>query len=177
MKYKKKAWLKGNLDKVKQISKELSDLGDNFNNMKSAINELQEMKNDDKQIFTFNKTVGDIGVTKKDGNIITMNIADGGSITNGIHESSHGYDVWKKGMPKNSNELYETEIKAYGRQFSLSGGNAMPCSDGETVTSLSDINPRYILGIQDNKGGYLYAPSILGSSYTPKEVRRILNKN
>ena len=102
----------------------------NIDNLKTGVSELTAMGDTKDQVFTYNKIDGNTGKTTIQNGIVVMNIADNGNTTNGVHESSHGYDVWKNGMPKNIENIYNAEIKVYGRQFSFGGQSAMPQSDG-----------------------------------------------
>jgi hypothetical protein len=82
-----------------------------------------------------------------------MNIAGNGNITNGIHESSHGYDLCTEGRPKTNNPLGQ-DVKAYQRQFSFDP-NSMPVFDFGRAISLQSITPKWIFGISSN-GKYPY---------------------
>lgn len=86
-----------------------------------------------------------------------MNIGGNGNKALGAHESSHGYDVWKGGYPTTGDGLYATEVKAYGRQYSLSGSSSMPKSAWGGVGRLGDVNNQYVGGIKDSGGVYMYA--------------------
>jgi RHS repeat-associated protein len=168
-----------NQEKGKDVSKDqakAAGMQENIDNLKTGVSELTAMGDTKDQVFTYNKIDGDVGKTKIENGVIVMNVAGNGNTTNGVHESSHGYDVWKKGMPKEVGSLYDTEIKAYGRQYSFGGQSAMPQSDGGTVKSFSNITPCYILGIQDGEGGYMYAPSIIGPRYSPAYVKSIIKQ-
>ena len=142
--------------------------------LKAGVNEIAKMgdKNNE-QVFTYVMVDGNIGETEKgnDG-VITMKIAGNGSIINGIHESSHGYDL-SQGRDTQKN-FFEREIKAYSRQFVYGGSSAMPASDWyKPVQGLQDITKSYILGITDNKGDYIYAKRYYGTSYDYKAMRNV----
>ncbi|MCL1937621.1 MAG: hypothetical protein FWF52_04405 [Candidatus Azobacteroides sp.] len=85
-----------------------------------------------------------------------MDIANNDSISNGIHESSHGYDWWKNGKPTvgYGGNFIPVEEKAYSRQFSYNK-STLPISYFGRANFLNDINGRWVLGIQSG-GAYIY---------------------
>jgi RHS repeat-associated protein len=139
----------------------------------ASSNELTEMgSSDTKQVFTFKEmTEGEeVGGTSKDSKtgVITMEISKDG---NAIHESAHGYDLYKGRM--SSNKL-EREINPYQRQYSfdpLSFNGSVPSYWG-IINGLSGIINTWVLGIHDSKWNYIYAPS----GMTAKEVQNSLNE-
>lgn len=137
-------------------SDEYNDLLGQHNSMSSAITELGEMGRDLTQRFAYNMVDGNNSETMIINGIITMNIGYQGNLSLGAHETSHGYDVFRGGMPTTSEGLYQTEKKAYGRQFSFGGKASMPKSDWQKIKTFNDVNNLYIGGIKD-KGIYMYA--------------------
>jgi RHS repeat-associated protein len=125
----------------------------NIDNLNAGVSELTAMGDTKDLVFTYNKIDGAIGGTDIQDGVIVMDIANNGSLANGVHESSHGYDLWQKGRPTEKTAI-AGEVKAYSRQFSFDK-YSMPTSDFGRANSLSDINHRWVLGI--NQGGdYLY---------------------
>jgi hypothetical protein len=94
-----------------------------------------------------------LGVLKLKMDVVIMDIAGNGSMPNGVHESSHGYDLWKNGNPTEKTAI-AGEVKAYSRQFSFDR-SSLPISDFGRAGSLSAINHRWVLGI-NHVGDYLY---------------------
>ena len=90
--------------------------------------------------------------------------------SNGVHESSHGYDLWKNGRVT-ENTAITGEVKAYSRQFSFDK-SSMPVSDFGQANSLGDINHRWVLGI-NNSGDYLYIRYVYPNK-NPKDILRII---
>jgi RHS repeat-associated protein len=168
----KKALADGNIDKAKQIAGEMGEIGENISNMEMGIKELKQMGETQDQTFTFNKIDGNVGNTGKDKDgVVIMNIADNGAISNGVHESSHGFDIWKNGAYNKGNAI-DGEIKAYGRQFSFNS-KSVPVSDFGRANSLKDINQKWVYGINNN-GVYLYINEIFGPTANPKEILNML---
>lgn len=93
-----------------------------------------------------------------------------GAKSNGVHESSHGYDLWKNGRVT-ENTAITGEVKAYSRQFSFDK-SSMPVSDFGQANSLGDINHRWVLGI-NNSGDYLYIRYVYPNK-NPKDILRII---
>jgi RHS repeat-associated protein len=155
--------------KGKNVSKDQAKAAEkqaNINNLNAGISELSEMGATPDQLFTYNMTEGSGYTYVDDNGVIVMDISGNGSIPNGVHESSHGFDVWKSGMPQNTVKgIYPGEIKAYSRQFSLGGASAMPISDYGKIGTISDISYPWIAGIKDSYGAYLYPKQILGAKY------------
>ena len=145
-------------ESVAEIESKMAGLCADINNLASGITELEQMCYAE-QDFTYDFINGTNGQTKIRGDgVIVMSIGkDGNKDALGIHESSHGYDMLiGGGYPKTVTALYDTEIKAYGRQYSFSS-LSMPTSDGGRIKQLGDINRTYISGIKDNNGIYTYA--------------------
>ncbi|MDD3036930.1 RHS repeat domain-containing protein [Bacteroides sp.] len=157
----------------KDISKDetkAARIQNNIDNLETGITELTTMGEIKNQIFTYNKIDGDVGGTGIKDGIIVMDIAGNGAESNGIHESSHGYDLWKNGRYTKSS-IIPGEVKAYSRQFSFDK-SSMPISDFGRANSLSDINPRWVLGL--NSGGdYLYIKYVYPNK-NPKDILRII---
>jgi RHS repeat-associated protein len=163
-----------NQDLGKDVSKDLTKaagMQTNIDNLKTGVDELTAMGATKDQIFTYNKIDGNVGGAQIDANgVIVMDIANNGSIANGIHESSHGYDFWKTGKPT-VNTVISGEVKAYGRQFSFDS-SSMPYSDFGKVNSLSDVNARWIMGISSG-GNYIYI-QLMYPNRNPKDVLKAI---
>jgi RHS repeat-associated protein len=145
-----------NQEKEKDVSKDQAKavgMQENINNLSSGISELAAMGDTKDQVFTYSKIDGNVGGTDTKDGVIVMEIAGNGSKANGIHESSHGYDLWQKGNYTRQNYL-SGEVKAYGRQFSFDK-NSVPISDFGRANSLNNIDGRWVLGINAN-GSYIY---------------------
>lgn len=108
-----------------------------------------------------------------------MTISENGSATNGVHESSHGYDIWEFGKYDRDNNL-EGEVKAYNRQYSYDK-SSMPSSYWSNVKNSCDITKNWVLGVYTQKVGeprdYLYARYMLQGTqlYSPSYVEKLLN--
>ncbi|MCD7972133.1 MAG: DUF6443 domain-containing protein [Candidatus Azobacteroides sp.] len=162
-----------NQAKGKNVSKDqakATEMQANIDNLQAGISELTAMGETKEQVFTYNKINGNIGGTEMKDGVIIMDIADNGAKANGIHESSHGYDLWKNGNYTKDNYL-SGEVKAYSRQFSFDK-NSVPTSDFGRAKSLSNINGRWILGINDN-GNYLYIEK-LRPGENPKDILKFI---
>lgn len=145
---------------IAKLESQITELNANIDNLVSGIDELKDMGDPTtEQTFAYNLTDdvdGGLTSTRSDG-VIVMNIGGNGNKALGAHESSHGYDVWKGGYPTTGDGLYATEVKAYGRQYSLSGSSSMPKSAWGGVGRLGDVNNQYVGGIKDSGGVYMYA--------------------
>jgi RHS repeat-associated protein len=148
----------------------------NIDNLNAGVSELTEMGATPDQVFTYNMTNEEGGKTTIEDGVIVMKIIGNGNIANGIHESSHGYDVFKSGMPKKVDDFYATETKAYGRQFSYGGSSVMPYSDWGRVNSLGDVITPWVTGITNSTGDYMYGQQILGAKYNKALIRSLLNE-
>jgi uncharacterized protein RhaS with RHS repeats len=160
--------------KGKDVSKDqakAAGMQENIDNLNAGVTELTAMGDTKDQVFTYNMTEGSVGYTSVDDNgVIVMDISGNGSIPNGIHESSHGYDIWQNGGYTKGNYL-SGESKAYGRQFSFDS-KSIPTSDWyKPIHNSSDINGSYVLGIKNN-GEYLYGKIYHGNSYNYKLMQR-----
>jgi len=146
-----------NQAKGKDVSKDQANAAEmkaNIDNLNAGITELGDMGETKDQGFTFKTIDGNVGNTdKNEDGVIVMTIAGNGDVANGIHESSHGYDLWTEGRPKINDPLGQ-DVKAYQRQFSFDP-KSMPLSDFGRATSLQSITPKWIFGISSN-GEYPY---------------------
>lgn len=159
--------------KGKDVSKDqvkAEEMRMDINNLRTGVSELIAMGETKEQIFTYNKVEGNIGGTDIKEEVITMDIAGNGAKSNGVHESSHGYDLWKNGRVT-ENTAITGEVKAYSRQFSFDK-SSMPVSDFGQANSLGDINHRWVLGI-NNSGDYLYIRYVYPNK-NPKDILRII---
>ena len=158
----------------KDVDNLTTDIG-NLNNSKTEIGKMGDTKD---KTFTFKFNSGSVGgakINEKTG-VIELTISGNGSIANGIHESTHGYDIWKNGGNTTSN-WNSREIKAYSRQFSYNK-NSLPNSYFGTVNSLQDITKNWVYGAYDSSGGtkkYLYVHYLLqGVERTNTEIEEWL---
>jgi hypothetical protein len=145
---------------VSKLQSKVDERQDNINNLEGGIAELEEMGNTQEQVFTYGKAENNVGYTyiDEDG-VITMDIVGDGSAANGIHESSHGYDIWKQGWPQNLVARMDGEVKAYQRQYSFDE-SSMPVSIFGGAKSLSGIDYPWIYGIRDSQGKFVYVESL-----------------
>ena len=161
-----------NQEKGKDVSKDqakAAGMQANIDNLNAGISELTAMGATTEQGFTYKMTDNDVGYAYMENGVIVMEIANNGSVSNGLHESSHGYDIWQNGAYTKGNVL-AGESKAYGREFSF--GTAIPSSDWyKPIKSLSDINGSYVLGIRHNNE-YLYGKIYHGLTYDYKRMQR-----
>ena len=126
------------------------------------------------QVFTYNMISGEKGDAGIENGVIVMNIAGNGSNPNGIHESSHGYDLWKGGINTQKNAI-DREIKTYSRQFSYNK-KSLPISDFGKANTLNDINQKWVYGI--NPGGdYIYIKYVFGEKVNVKQILYLLKTN
>ncbi|MCL1938193.1 MAG: hypothetical protein FWF52_07345 [Candidatus Azobacteroides sp.] len=145
-----------------------------IDNLKAGVSELTAMGATKEQVFTYNNIDGSDGTTKIVDGVIVMNIAGNGNLPNGVHESSHGFDIWKSGMLKDIAAFYSGEAKAYGRQFSFGGKSAMPHSEGGNINSLKDVTINWVIGIIDSNGDYMYPKQLLGNKYNKAYIKSLL---
>ena len=185
-----KAYKSGNLEKAGELLAKGVEVRKSAEDLESGVAELAAMGNDSDQGFTYSKISDNVGgAEKRADRIIEMQIAGNGSIENGIHESTHGYDIWKGGP--NTKDNWDTrEIKAYGRQFSYNA-SSLPNSYWGSVNNRSDITPGWVRGaynevpIGNAMGGvstardYIYAKYILQGSriqYSPAAIEKMLDQ-
>ncbi len=163
-----------NQERGKDVSKDQAKVANkqaNIDNLNAGITELTEMGATPDQVFTYNDTAENVGGTDIDASgAIVMDIANNGSVSNGIHESSHGYDLWRNGRPTERTAI-PGEIKAYSRQFSFDN-SSLPVSKFGKANSLSDINHRWVLGI-NNAGDYLYIRFVYPNR-NPKDILNLI---
>jgi RHS repeat-associated protein len=160
-----------NQEKGKDVSKDqakAAGMQANIDNLKAGVSELTAMGETKDQIFTYGKIDGNVGGADIVDGVIVMDIANNGSTSNGVHESSHGYDLWKNGRYTKTTAL-PGEVKAYGRQFSFDK-SSLPISDFGRANSLSNIDPRWVLGINNN-GNYIYIDKLFPRR-NPKDILR-----
>ena len=159
-----------NQKKIDNMNSQISETKADISNLNSTVSEISEMGDtNNKQEFTFNQIEGNVGGTEMKDGVITMNVV---SISNAVHESSHGYDLFKNGTYNRDNYL-NGEIRAYGRQFSFTG--ELPNSYIGSANSIKAITEKWVLGIQVNNE-FIYAKFMMGPAYNYKSVLRILNK-
>ena len=99
-----------NQEKGKDVSKDqtkAAGIQENINNLSSGISELTAMGDTKDQVFTYNKIDGNVGGADIQNGVIVMDIASNGSKSNGIHESSHGYDYPFLSMPYQDRNYYD----------------------------------------------------------------------
>jgi RHS repeat-associated protein len=138
------------------LEKRLSDAKSNVESIETTITDLNSSShqlntmgnNDVAQEFTFNELPegSSVGYTYKEKGVITMDIV---SDANGIHETTHGYQLYETGGIRNS-ERDNAEVSAYQRQYSFKAESVTNIpSVGGTVNSRSSINRYWVNGIYD----------------------------
>ncbi len=159
---------------------EINSLSESISDLWEGTAELIQMELDADQGFAFKKTGGNVGGTDiRPNNVIEMEISGNGSSDNGVHESSHGYDLWKRGTDTDKNWDIG-EIKAYGRQYSYN--RSMPASYWGSVKNRCDITSSWVLRVYSFKDGsknYLYADRLMSSYkkiFTPSEIEKMLDQ-
>ncbi|MFC4676614.1 RHS repeat domain-containing protein, partial [Dysgonomonas termitidis] len=172
-----KALKSGDSEKAGQLLAEGLGLRASIEDLESGITELTAMGDTKDQTFAFKKISGNEGSTEKRDGVIEMQVT-GTSI--GVHESAHGYDLWKGGGITRSN-FAPREIKAYGRQFSYDK-SSLPNSYWGGISNRSNITEGWVYGVYNEVGGvrnYLYADKLLENSrvqYTSAAVERLLDQ-
>jgi RHS repeat-associated protein len=82
----RKALGKGDTEKAAKIETDMRKIGANISNMEAGISELNEMGATREQVFTYNNTSKNVGGSEIDDNgVIVMDIANDGSLSNGVH--------------------------------------------------------------------------------------------
>ena len=170
----------------KKLERQLSNAKEDVASATGAISELNASSSeltemgsaDTKQVFTFNETTGSEGgtETRADG-VIEMNVV---SDANAVHEAKHGFILHKEG-PRTRSNFYSHEVRAYTAQYAFDAGtvqNKVPSYWGN-VKSPSDININWIIGIHNGAGGtvgdFIYAKQLMGASYDPKSIMKMLD--
>lgn len=158
-------------DALTQIDVQIETLNSNINDLTTGITELQEMHNAE-QMFTYKQIGGSEGSAENKDGIITMQVT---SIANGVHESSHGYDLFRSPTGQYSRDNYlDGEVKAYGRQHSYDS-STLPTSYVGTAASRNDINHDWVIGIQNSNGIFIYAKKLMQNTYDAGVVKTRLN--
>jgi len=163
---------------VSQDQAKAAGMKANIDNLKAGITELTDMGETTDQGFTFKAIDGIVGGTdkNKDG-IIVMEIAGNGDIANGVHEASHGYDIWMNGATTigMKGNMIQREVKAYSRQFSYEK-KSLPATYDQSefgkANSLIDINNRWVLGIKSG-GEYIYIKKMYPNENPNDLIKRI----
>lgn len=170
--------------KLANATTEVGAITETINELDASSRELTEMGNSEvAQEFTFKEVSSSEGDTYLEKGVITMEIV---SDANGIHESTHGYQIYKgeiTGGAKGKNTyqgggetLFRVEMSAYRRQFAVdptSVQNNVP-SYPNNARTIQDITRNWILGI-NNKGDFIYARILLGAAYDAKTIRKYLD--
>ena len=163
---------------VSKKQKKVASMQADIDNLNSSVSEITAMGETKDQAFAFTKISGEKGGAEKrrDG-VIQMDIAGYGSTANGIHESTHGYDLWKNGDNSRDNYIGR-EIKAYSRQYSYNS-SSLPKSYWGGVNSLQDITSNWVIGAYTQLSGggrhYLYGEFLLGKRlYSPSYIEKFL---
>jgi hypothetical protein len=158
-------------DALTQIDAQIETLNSNINDLTTGITELQEMHNAE-QIFTYKQIGGSEGSAENKNGIITMKVT---GIANGIHESSHGYDLLRSPTGEYGRDNYlDGEVKAYGRQHSYNS-STLPASYVGRAASRNDINHDWVIGIQNSSGVFIYVKKLMQNAYDAGAVRTRLN--
>ncbi|GAB6010087.1 hypothetical protein [Dysgonomonas reticulitermitis] len=177
--YYVKALKSGDSEKAGQLLAEGLWLRASIEDLESGITELTAMGDTKDQTFAYKEISGNVGgAIKRSDRVIEMQISGCGSTENGVHESAHGYDLWKGGVSTGDN--WDTrEIKAYGRQYSYNL-SSMPSSYWGGIKSRSDITPGWVRGVYNMDGttrNYLYAKYILqGIQASPAQIEKMLDQ-
>ena len=186
---------------IKAKGNKLNRLQQQFDNIQASITELEQMRDDNDQTFSFaisnRDGEGEGGLTIKcpDG-VIEMQIPTGGTniqptdyvvypevakymFSMGVHEGKHGYDLWQKGAVRNEDDFFNREVSAYSRQYSYDQ-KSMPSSFYGNVKNINDITINWVRGIYSGKGSgrnYLYKErSIRNEDYERRILPKLKNK-
>jgi len=145
--------------------------------MEAGISELTAMGATTEQGFTYKMTDNDVGYAYMKDGVVVMEVAGNGSVPNGVHESSHGFDLWKNGSYDTADKFLNGEVKAYGRQFSFNS-SSLPKSYWGTVTTLNDISQNWVIGAYNTPQNYINAKYLFQNNmrlYSPRNVERYLD--
>jgi RHS repeat-associated protein len=161
-------------DRLSAAKTDVSSITTTISDLNNSSRELSEMGSTDvKQKFTFGEITGSTGETKDVDGVIIMNIV---SNANGIHESAHGYQMWKSNGIKAS-EKFRSEVLAYQRQSSYDLNSVTSLtSDWGNINNRSQINNFWVSGI-NNEGSYPYLNNLtrrdVGDVF--KNIKKALN--
>jgi|GEM_PF-785427 len=165
---------------IKAKGNKLNRLQQQFDNIQASITELEQMRDDNDQTFSFaisnrdGEGEGGLTIKRPDG-VIEMQIPTGGTniqptdyvvypevakymFSMGVHEGKHGYDLWQKGAVRNEDDFFNREVSAYSRQYSYDQ-KSMPSSFYGKIKNFKDINTTWVKGIFRGSGSgvnYVY---------------------
>jgi len=151
---------KGLESRLSSARSDVASIGTTISDLNSSSSELTQMGSKDvAQKFTFNELAegSAVGNTYKKDVVITMDIVGD---ANGVHEATHGYQVYKTGGITQAGR-FDAEVSAYQRQFSfdpVSVQTKVP-SEWGSIKGRSDFNKNWVIGINNN-GNYIYAPGL-----------------
>ncbi len=151
---------------------DVSSITTTISDLNNSSSELTQMETTTKQTFTFNELPAgsEVGGTEKgaDG-VITMGIT---SDANGIHEATHGFQIFSKG-PITQSGRFDAEVSAYQRQYSFDSNSvtAHAPSDWGSIGGRSDITPNWVMGLHDSNSNYIYMPG-----FKPKDIRQLFQE-
>jgi len=167
-KIKEKGSSKSLENRLSNAKSDVASITTNISDLNKSSSELKEMGSKEvTQQFTFKEITGVQGGTENKSGVITMEIV---SDANAIHETVHGYQIYKNETLNN-----DSEIPAYQRQYSFDSKSmsGIP-SYGGAITNRSDINLLWVIGINytDKNGNIImpYAPK----SLSPSQVQNII---
>lgn len=116
--------------------------------------------------FTYEKVDGNVGGADIIDGVIVMSISNNCSLSNGVHESSHGYDFWKMENIQNLNS-YRAKLRHMTVNFLLINQVCLYLIL-EEQNLLNDIDTRWVLGV-NSKGDYIYINKLFPGK-NPKKV-------
>jgi RHS repeat-associated protein len=150
---------KGLESRLSNAKDNVASIGITISDLNSSSQELTTMGSKEvAQKFTFNELPqGSLeGMTYKDKDVVKMDIV---SDANGVHEATHGYQIYKTGGITNSGR-FDAEVSAYQRQFSFNPASVQNIpSDGSKVNIRPNINGFWVTGIYNpDTNKYIYMP-------------------
>ncbi|WP_026904617.1 RHS repeat domain-containing protein [Pedobacter glucosidilyticus] len=161
---------KGLESRLSDAKNEVASISTTISDLNSSSNELTQMGSADvSQKFTFNELPAgsEVGGTYNNKGVITMDIVGD---ANAVHESAHGFQLYKGTMSPNK---FDREVLPYQRQYSfdpISVSTGAPSIFG-SVTNRNDITSKWVSGINNGKGIFIYSPGV-----TEKQLRALWEK-
>ena len=162
--------------------------------LKDALDELLKMESEPHAVFTFEyieytpdpRTNG-YSCRGYDSTIIMHFLND----TNLVHELTHGWQIYKGKIVgvdcehmrySGIGELCQTEVIAYKRQYAFAPEtiNINAHSWPKDARQLSDINCKWVLGLNTDMDNFVFGKHLMGQRYNPKDFiqyLKLINKD